>query len=91
LNQNKEILIKFAKKNKLKKIYWNENDLSVVSYKWVKILNKEKLKEKLEKLWVLKDTLEVDRFKLKKMIDTWKITNTDLANLIDYTETLGLR
>ena len=91
LNQNKEILIKFAKKNKLKKIYWNESDLSVVNYKWIKILDKEKLKEKLQKLWILDQALEVDRFKLKKLLDSGKITNTDLANLIDYTETLGLR
>ena len=91
MEQNKKILIDFAQKNKLKKIYWNEEKLSIVSYKWVKIIDKEKLKERLEKLGVLNETLEVDRFKLKKLLDTGKINNTDLENLIDFTETLGLR
>ena len=91
MEENKKILLDFAKKNNLKKIYGNNEKLSVVSYKWIKILDKEKLKEKLEQLGLLNEALEVDRFKLKKLLDSWKITNTDLQDLIDYTESLWLR
>jgi putative RecB family exonuclease len=91
MEQDKEILLKFAKRNNLKKIYGNKEKLSVVTYKWIKILDKEKLKEKLEKLGILDETLEVDRFKLKKLLDSGKLKNTDLQDLIDFTETLSLR
>jgi len=91
LEQSKKILIDFAKKNNLKKIYGNEEKLSIVSYKWVKILDKTKLREKLEQLGLLEESLEIDRFKLKKLLDSWKLTNTDLSDLIDFTETLWLR
>ncbi len=91
LEQDKKILIDFAQKHWLKKIYGNDEKLSIVSYKGIKILDKDKIKEKLEQLGVLDQTLDVDRFKLKKLLDSWKITNTDLQDLIGFTETLGLR
>ncbi len=91
LEQDKKVLIDFAQKHNLKKIYGNEEKLSIVSYKGIKILDKDKIKEKLEQLGVLDQTLEVDRFKLKKLLDSGKVTNTDLQDLIDFTETLGLR
>jgi hypothetical protein len=68
MKQNKEILEKYAKRNDFKKLYGNEYTISISSLKNFKVLDKEKLKQYLEEKNLLEEVLEIDRFKLKKLI-----------------------
>ena len=69
LKQNKEILEEFVKENKLEQIYWNEHSIKVSKLVNYKILDKEKLKKFLEEKNLLDQVLELDRFKLKKLLE----------------------
>jgi len=89
IKQNKEILENYAKKNNLKKLYGNEHTISISSLKNFKILDKEKLKQYLEDKDLLQEVLDVDRFKLKKLIhNKWLCLSSDL---IDEVETVVFR
>lgn len=89
IKQNKEVLEQFIKDNKLEQIFWNEHSIKVSKLINYKILNKEKLKDFLEKKNLLNEVLEIDRFKLKKFLETNKL---DLwVWLVEKNETLVLR
>lgn len=89
IKQNKEVLEQFIKDNKLEQIFWNQHSIKVSKLINYKILNKEKLKDFLEKKNLLNEVLEIDRFKLKKFLETNKL---DLwVWLVEKNETLVLR
>lgn len=89
LKQNKEVLEQFIKYNKLEQIFWNQHSIKVSKLINYKILNKEKLKDFLEKKNLLNEVLEIDRFKLKKFLETNKLDFW--VWLVEKNETLVLR
>jgi len=91
MKQNKEILEQFARRHKLKKLYGNECKISISSLVNYKIKDKEKLKEVLYKLWKIEEVLDIDRFKLKKLIESNTIDLSSLDWLIERSESSVFR
>jgi len=91
MKQNKEILEQFVRRNWLKKIYWRRYKISVSKLIYYKIKNKDKLKNILEELKFLEKVLDVDRFKLKKVIESWEVDFEKLKEVVEKSESLVFR
>ena len=87
--QIKETLEKVIEKTKLKRLVWEKHSISVSKLVYYKILNKEKLKEYLNKKGLLDQALDIDRTKLKKLIEAKKLGNT--TGLVEQAESWVLR
>ena len=89
MKQNKEILEKYAKRNDLKKLYGNKHTISISTLKNFKILDKEKLRQYLEEKNLLEEVLDIDKTKLKKLIQNkWLCLS---SQLIQESESLVFR
>jgi len=64
----KEILIDYVNKHDVLKLFGNHSKLSISKSENISVKDKEVLKEILNKLGLLNEAMEVDRFKLMKLI-----------------------
>jgi len=87
--QIKQTLEKVIEKTKLKKLVWEKHSISVSKLVYYKILNKEKLKEYLNKKELLQEALDIDKTKLKKLIEAKKLGDT--TGLVEQAESWVLR
>ena len=74
----KEILIDYVNKHDVLKLFGNQSKLSISKSENISIKDKEILKEILEKLGLLNEAMEIDRFKLMKLIKDWKLDESKL-------------
>lgn len=79
----KEILIDYVNKHDVLKLFGNQSKLSISKIENISVKDKEVLREILDKLGLLDDVMEIDRFKLMKLIKDWKI---DLSKLEGWAE-----
>jgi hypothetical protein len=61
-------LIDYVNKNDVLKLFGNHSKLSISKSENISIKDKEVLKEILAKLGLLNEAMEIDRFKLMKLI-----------------------
>jgi t-SNARE complex subunit (syntaxin) len=87
----KEILVKYLHEKNLKALFGQEYLIKESTLKNVKILDKENTKTKLTELGVLNEAMEIDRFKLKKMLDNGSLDINDLQSLVELSESSTLR
>lgn len=69
----KDILIDYVNKHEFEKLFGNQSKLSISRMENLSIKDKEILKVILGKMWLLDEAMEIDRFKLAKLIKEWKI------------------
>lgn len=74
----KEILIDYVNQHDLLKLFGNQSKLSISKTENISVKDKEILREILIKLWLLNEAMEIDRFKLMKLIKDWKIDPSKL-------------
>lgn len=87
----KEILIDYVNKYDLLKLFGNESKISVSMTESISIKDKEVLKETLSKLWLLNEAMEIDRFKLMKLIKDWKIDGRNLEGWAEKNISISFR
>lgn len=87
----KEMLIDYVNKHDLLKLFGNESKLSVSKVENISIKDKEVLKETLSKLWLLDEAIEIDRFKLAKLIKEWKIDASKLEGWAEKNVSISFR
>ncbi len=89
LKQIKTTLEKVVKKTKLKKLVWKKHTISISKLIYYKILDKHNLKKYLDNKWFLEEVLDIDKTKLKKLIEDKKLLIGDW--LIEINESFVLR
>jgi hypothetical protein len=87
----KEILIDYVNKHDVLKLFWNESKLSISRTENISIKDKEVLKEILDKLWILDEAMEIDRFKLMKLVKEWKLDEKKLEGWAEKNESISFR
>lgn len=74
----KEILIDYVNKHDVLKLFGNQSKLSISRTENISVKDREILKEILNKLWLLDEAMEIDRFKLMKLVKDWKLDESKL-------------
>ncbi len=74
----KDILIDYVNKHEFEKLFGNQSKLSISKSENISIKDKEVLKDILNKLGLLDQAMEVDRFKLMKLIKDWRLDESKL-------------
>ena len=87
----KEMLIDYVNKHDLLKLFWNHSKLSISRVENISIKDKDVLKEILNKLWLLDDAMEIDRFKLAKLIKGWKLDESKLEGWAEKSISISFR
>ncbi len=64
----KNILVEYIEEHDLLKLFWNTGKISASKQENISIEDKEKVKEILGELWLLNEAMELDRFKLQKLV-----------------------
>ncbi len=79
----KQILIDFANKNNLKRLFWKQFKITISQREDYKILNEQWLKTILEKQNLLNEVLKLDKFKIARLIKENKINIQKLDKYLD--------
>ena len=87
----KNILVKYLHEKWFKALFGEKYSIKESILKNVKIVNKKNTKTKLTELGILDEAMEVDRFKLKRMLDNGSLDINDLEDLIEINESSTLR
>ncbi len=87
----KEMLIDYVNKHDLLKLFWNHSKLSVSRVENISIKDKEVLKGILNNLWLLDEAMEIDRFKLAKLIKDWKLDESKLEGWAEKNVSISFR
>ena len=87
----KEMLIDYVNKHDLLKLFWNHSKLSVSRVENISIKDKEVLKGILNNLWLLDEAMEIDRFKLAKLIKDWKLDESKLEGWAEKSISISFR
>lgn len=87
----KEILIDYVNKHDVLKLFGNHSKLSISKSENISVKDKEVLKEILNKLGLLNEAMEVDRFKLMKLIKDWKLSESQISAAAEKNESISLR
>lgn len=74
----KDMLVEYLEKKWFLKLFGNEYKISASQWESISIKDKDILMKKLEELWILDQTIDIDRFKVQKLIKEWKIDTTKL-------------
>ena len=89
--QTKKLLVEYAQKHGFLKLFGQKYQIRITSRQDYKIADKQKLKEILSKLNLLNEALEVDRYKVAKLIKSWKLDLAQLEDLVTPSEVITLR
>ena len=87
----KVLLIEYLEKNNLLKLFGNTYKISASQSESISVTNKEALKEILQKLWILNDAMEIDRFKLQKLVKEHKLSLEQLWETVQKNSSRTLR
>jgi len=87
----KVLLVEYLEKNNLLKLFWNVYKISASQAESISIADKDALRKVLQELWVLNDVMEVDRFKLQKLVKERKLSLEQLGDAAVKTTSRTLR
>ncbi len=87
----KVLLVEYLEKNNLLKLFGNVSKLSASPVESISIADKDALKIVLQKLWVLDEAMEVDRFKLQKLVKEHKLSLDQLGDTVQKHSSRTLR
>jgi len=87
----KVLLIEYLEKNNLLKLFWNVYKISASQAENISIADKDALKKVLQELWVLDEAMEVDRFKLQKLVKENKLSLEQLGDTVQKNSSRTLR
>lgn len=87
----KDVLTKYLDWKELKVLYWNKSQIWISNIVNYSIKDKEKLLSLLDKLWFKNDVLDVDRFKLSKLIKDKKIQYSEYKDCVNQSNSLVFR
>ncbi len=76
----KPLLIEYLEQHDLLKLFGNTGKISASKLENISIEDKEKVKQILDELGVLNEAMEVDRFKLQKLVKEQKISLEQLGD-----------
>lgn len=76
----KNILVEYIEEHNLLKLFWNTGKISASQAENISIEDKEKVKEILGELGLLNEAMEVDRFKLQKLVKEQKVSLEQLGD-----------
>jgi len=78
----KDLFTKYIEWKDIKRLYWFESNVTINEIVNYKILEKEEFIQKVKELWMLRDVLEIDRFKVNKLIKDGKIDKKSLKDIV---------
>lgn len=87
----KEILIDYVSKHDFEKLFGNNSKLSISKMENISIKDKEVLKEILSRLDLLDEAMEIDRFKLMKLLKEGKLDESKLEGWAEKNVSLSFR
>jgi len=90
-DQLKKILVEYASKNKFLRLFGKQYQIKIHTRKDFRIVDKDWLKSVLEKLDLLSEALEIDRYKVAKMIKSGKVDLKLLKDIVEESEVVTLR
>jgi hypothetical protein len=85
------LLVEYLEKNNLLKLFWNTYKISASQAESISITDKDTLKKVLQEAWVLDDAMEIDRFKLQKIIKEQKLSLDQLGDTVQKNNNRTLR
>lgn len=87
----KEILIDYVNKHNVLKLFGNQSKLSISRTESISVKDREVLKEILNKLWLLDEAMEIDRFKLMKLVKDWKVNESQISDAAEKNVSISFR
>jgi hypothetical protein len=87
----KILLVEYLEKNNLLKLFWNTHKISASPAESISIIDKDALKKVLLEIWVLDEAMEVDRFKLQKLIKEHTLSLEQLGDTVQKNSNRTLR
>ena len=87
----KVLLVEYLEKKNLLKLFWNVYKISASQNESISITDKNALKKVLQELWVLDDAMEIDRFKLQKLVKENKLSLDQLGDTVQKNNSRTLR
>lgn len=76
----KNILVEYIQEHDLLKLFWNTGKISASKTENISVEDKEKVKDILKELWILNEAMELDRFKLQKLVKEQKLSLEQLGD-----------
>ena len=74
----KDMLVEYLEKKWLLKLFGNTYKISASQWESISIKDKDLLVNKLQELGILNEALDIDRFKVQKLVKEWKLDTTKL-------------
>lgn len=87
----KVLLVEYLEKKNLLKLFWNVYKISASQTESISITDKDVLKKVLQELWVLDEAMEIDRFKVQKLVKEHKLSLDQLGDTIQKNPSRTLR
>ena len=87
----KILLIEYLEKNNLLKLFGNISKISASQSENISIINKDALKHALKELGILDEAMEIDRFKLQKLVKEHKLSLEQLGETVQKNNSRTLR
>ena len=87
----KILLVEYLEKNNLLKLFWNVYKISASQSENIKIEDKDAVKKILQELGVLDEAMEIDRFKLQKLVKDHKLSLEQLGDAVQKNSSRTLR
>ncbi|HMS90984.1 MAG TPA: hypothetical protein PKC87_02095, partial [Candidatus Absconditabacterales bacterium] len=87
----KILLIEYLEKNNLLKLFGNTYKISASQSENISIVDKDALKNVLNELGVLNDAMEIDRFKLQKLVKENTLSLEQLGDTVQKNTSRTLR
>ncbi len=87
----KILLVEYLEKKNLLKLFWNVYKISASQAENISIADKEALKKVLQELGILNEVMEVDRFKLQKLVKDKKLSLEQLGVTVQKNSSRTLR
>lgn len=78
----KSILVEYIEEHDLLKLFGNTGKISASKMENISIEDKEKVKQILQELGVLNEALELDRFKVQKLVKENKVSLEQFGNAV---------
>lgn len=74
----KDMLVEYLEKKWFLKLFGNTYKISASQWESISIKDKDLLVNKLQELGILNEALDIDRFKVQKLVKEWKLDTTKL-------------
>lgn len=87
----KILLVEYLEKNNLLKLFGNVYKLSASQGESISIADKEALKKVLQELGIVNEAMEIDRFKLQKLVKEHKVSLEQLGETVQKNSSRTLR